>query len=317
MGDDERKMNAARIHEFGPPDVLSYERMPRPEPHDDEVLVRVRAAGVNPVDCRLRRGVTTQMLADDPFPLVLGMDIAGVVEETGAAVTDFERGDAVFGVNGFPDFGGYAEYATTSTDQLAPKPDVLTFTEAAGVPVVAQTAWQALFEYADCTAGDRVLIHGAAGGVGHMAVQLATSTGAEVIATASGYSERYLRELGVDEFVNYREAAFESVVDPVDIVVDTVGGETQRRSVDVLADGGVLVSVVGAPSDPIAEGHDIAVQAVSGRSEHPALLTRIGEAIDDGALRPTVSTEIPLSEAARAHEIVETEHVRGKLVLDV
>lgn len=144
MRNDERQMRAARIHEFGPPDVLSYERMPRPEPHDDEVLVHVRAAGVNPVDCRLRRGVTTQMLADDPFPLVLGMDVAGVVEEIGTAVTDFERGDAVFGVNGFPDFGGYAEYATTSTDQLAPMPDALTFTEAAGVPVVARTAWQAL-----------------------------------------------------------------------------------------------------------------------------------------------------------------------------
>lgn len=311
------RMKAARIHEFGSSSALTYENAPRPEPRGDEILVRVRAAGVNPVDCRLRQGLMTQMLADDPFPLVLGMDVAGVVEETGAAVTEFERGDAVFGVNGFPDFGGYAEYATTGTDQLAPKPDALTFAEAAGVPVVAQTAWQALFEYADCTADDRVLVHGAAGGVGHMAVQLAASTGAAVIATASGYSESYLHELGVDEFVNYREERFESAIDPVDIVVDTVGGDTQRRSVDVLADGGVLVSVVGAPSDGIAEGRDIAVRAVSGRSEQPALLTRIGEAIDDGTLRPTISTEVPLAEAARAHELVETEHIRGKLVLDV
>ena len=309
-------MKAVRVHEFGAPDVLEYERAPRPEPSDDEVLVRVRAAGVNPVDCRLRRGRMTAMLSENPFPLVLGMDVAGVVEEVGASVTEFETGDAVFGVNGFPKLGAYAEYATTTVDQLATKPETLDFTEAAGVPVVTQTAWQALFEYADCTADERVLIHGAAGGVGHVAVQLAKWKGAEVVATASGYSEEYLRELGVDEFVNYREEEFESVIDPVDIVVDTVGGDVQRRSVEVLDESGTLVSVVGQPPETIGETRNIAVQAVSGRSNHPSLLATIGETIDAGELRPTISDEIPLAEASRAHEIVETEHVRGKLVLE-
>ena len=310
-------MNAVRIHEFGAPEVLTYEHAPRPEPSDDEVLVRVRAASVNPVDCRLRRGQMAAMLSENPFPLVLGMDVAGVVEDVGASVTDFEAGDAVYGVNGFPELGAYAEYATTTAEQLAPKPETLDFAEAAGVPVVAQTAWQALFEYADCTAGTRILIHGAAGGVGHVAVQLANWKGAEVVATASGYSEAYLRELGVEEFVNYREEDFESAVGPVDIVVDTVGGDVQRRSVEVLDENGVLVSVVGRPPEALGDGRDITVKAVSGRSNHPALLATIGELIDDGKLRPTISAEAPLTEASRAHEIVETEHVRGKLVLTV
>ena len=309
-------MKAVRVHEFGAPEVLTYERAPRPEPSDDEVLVRVRAAGVNPVDCRLRRGRMTTMLSENPFPLVLGMDVAGVVEETGAAVTGFERGDAVFGVNSFPEFGAYAEYATTTADQLALKPETLDFAAAAGVPVVAQTAWQALFEYANCTTDKRILVHGAAGGVGHIAVQLAKWKGAEVVATASGYSEEYLRELGVDEFVNYREEDFESVVDPVDIVVDTVGGDVQQRSVEVLDENGVLVSVVGQPPKGVGETRSIAVKAVSGRSSHPSLLATIDEIIDAGELRPTISAEIPLAEASRAHEIVETEHVRGKLVLE-
>lgn len=309
------RMKAVQIHQFGSPDVLTYESVPRPEPLDDEVLIRVRAAGVNPVDCRLRQGLAPSMLPDDPFPLVLGMDVAGVVEETGASVTDFESGDAVFGVNGFPELGSYAEYTTTTADQLAPKPETLDFEEAAGMPVVAQTAWQALFEYADCTAGKRVLIHGAAGGVGHVAVQLAKSNGADVIATASGYSEEYLRELGVDEFVNYRDENFESVVDPVDIVVDTVGGEIQQRSLGVLDENGVLVSVVGRPSVATGDGSDITVKAVGGSSNHPSLLATLSEIIDGGKLHPTISTEVPLAETSRAHEIVETEHVRGKLVL--
>ncbi|WP_248910300.1 NADP-dependent oxidoreductase [Halocatena marina] len=306
------------MHEFGSPDVLRYEDAPRPEPLDDEVLVRVHAAGINPVDWRIRQGMPmVSMLPENPFPLILGMDVSGVVEQVGVSVTGFESGDAVFGVNGFPELGSYAEYSATSTEQLAPKPESLDHGEAAGVPVVTQTAWQALFEYADCTADQRVLIHGAAGGVGHMAVQLAKWKGADVIATASGYSEEYLRNLGVDEFVNYREERFEAVIDDVDIVVDTIGGETQERSVDVLTENGVLVSVVGQPSGALAGEHDIDVAVVSGRSNTPSLLTTISELIDAGEVRPTISAEIPLENTSRAHEVGETEHVQGKLVLRV
>ncbi|MDL0134017.1 NADP-dependent oxidoreductase [Halobacterium salinarum] len=306
------------MHEYGSPDVFRYEDAPRPVPLDDEVRVRVHAAGINPVDWRIRQGMQmVSMLPENPFPLVLGMDVSGVVEETGASVTEFETGDAVFGVNGFPALGSYAEYSTTPAEQLAPKPESLDHGEAAGVPVVTQTAWQALFEYADCTADQRVLIHGAAGGVGHMTVQLAKWKGADVIATASGYSEDYLRDLGVDEFVNYREERFESVIDDVDIVVDTVGGEIPARSVDVLKENGVLVSVVGQPSGALSNNHDIDVQVVSGQSNSPSLLTNISELIDTGEVRPTISAEFPLENAAQAHEVGETEHVQGKLVLRV
>ena len=310
-------MKAVRLHEFGSPDVLTYENTPRPEPLDDEMLVRVRAASVNPVDCRIRRGSMTPMLPEEPFPLVLGMDVSGVVQEVGKSVTDFESGDAVFGINGLPELGSYTEYSATPAEQLAPKPNTLEHGGAAGVPVVAQTAWQALFEYADCTANQRVLIHGAAGGVGHMAVQLAKWKGADVTATASGYSEAYLRDLGVNEFVNYREEDFESVVDNVDIVIDTVGGETPVRSVDVLDENGVLVSVVGEPPEGLTNEHDIEVGVVSGRSKTPSLLATISELIDAGKVRPTISAEFPLENASHAHKVGETEHVQGKLVLRV
>lgn len=310
-------MKAVRIHEFGSPDVLKYENAPRPDPLAEEVLIRVHAAGVNPIDWRIRQGLPMPMLPENPFPLVLGMDVSGVVEEVGASVTEFERGDAVFGINGLPKLGAYAEYSITPTEQLASKPETLDYGEAAGVPVVAQTAWQALFEYADCTPGQRVLVHGAAGGVGHMAVQLAKWKGADVIATASGYSEEYLQNLGVDEFVNYREECFEAVLDAVDIVVDTVGGETQERSVDVLTENGVLVSVVGEPPEGLTDEHDINVEVVRGRSNTPALLTTISELIDSGELSPTISAEIPLENASHAHEVGEKEHVQGKLVLRV
>lgn len=309
-------MKAIRIHEYGPPDVLTYEDAPRPEPTDDEVLVRVSAAGVNPLDWKIRQGLPLPMIPENPFPFVLGIDISGIVENVGASVTEFESGDAVFGFSGFPQVGSYAEYTTTAGAQLAPKPERLDHGEAAGVPVGALTAWQALFEIADLTAGQRVLIHGAAGGVGHMAVQLAKWQGAYVIGTASGYSEDYLYDLGLDGFVNYREQRFESVVDDVDIVVDLVGGETQERSFDILSEGGVLVSTLNKPSEKLAAEHTVDAQRVAGRS-NPSILADISELIDTGKLKPTISREIPLKDAHEAHETGENEHVRGKLVLRV
>lgn len=309
-------MKAVRIHEFGPPEVLTYEDAPRPEPANDEVLVQVYAAGVNPLDWKIRQGLTLPMMSENPFPCILGIDVSGVVEETGAAVTDFETGDGVFGFSSFPQSGSYAEYTTTAGAQLAPKPERLDHGEAAGVPVVALTAWQALFEIADLAADQRILIHGAAGGIGHMAVQLAKWRGAHVIGTASGYSEAYLRDLGLDEFVNYREQRFESVVDDVDVVVDVVGGETQERSFEVLTAGGVLVSTVGEPSDELAAKHAVEAQRIAGRS-NPSILADISELIDTGELKPTVSTEMPLMNAHDAHHAGENEHVQGKLVLRV
>lgn len=308
-------MKAIRIHEFGDASVLTYEDAPRPELADEELLVRVHAAGVNPLDWGLRQGRNVWMIPDDPFPFILGTDVSGVVETVGKAVTDFDPGDAVFGWSGFPQSGSYAEYTATTAAQLTPKPASLTHTEAAGVPAVATTAWQALFEEATLTEGQRVLIHGAAGGVGHMAVQLAKWKGAHVIGTASGYNEGYLRYFGVDEFVNYRTERFESVVTDADVVLDTVGGDTQERSFEVLREGGVLVSIVSEPSKEQAADAGVERRMVTGRD--PSLLPPIAELIDAGEVRPTISTQRPLAEAAHAHQESEERHTRGKIVLHV
>lgn len=310
-------MKAARLHEFGDPDVLRYEDAPRPELGEEEVLVRVRAAGINPLDWKIRQGLDLPMIPDDPFPLILGYDVSGTVEEVGANVTEFGTGDVVYGFCDVAGTGGsYAEYTVTESAQLATKPESLTHTEAAGVPTGAVTAWDVLFEIGGLTTGQRVLIHGAAGGVGHMAVQLANWKGADVVATASGYSEKFLRELGVDEFVDYREQCFESVVDTVDVVVDTVGGETQNRSFEVLTEGGVLVSLVSNPSEKLATEHNVEAQMRGGGSD-PSRLNDIGELVADGDLLPTIGAELPLSDASAAHERGETEHIRGKIALRV
>lgn len=308
-------MKAVRIHEFGDTSVLTYEDAPRPEPTDEELLVRIHAAGVNPLDWGIRQGRNAWMIPDDPFPFILGTEISGVVETVGKAVTDFDPGDAVFGWSGFPQSGSYAEYTTTTAAQLTPKPASLTHIEAAGVPAVATTAWQALFEEATLTEGQRVLIHGAAGGVGHMAVQLAKWKGAHVIGTASGYNEGYLQYLGADEFVNYRTQRFESVATDLDVVLDTVGGDTQERSFEVLHEGGVLVSTFSEPSEERAADVGVEGRMVAGRD--PSLLPSISDLIDGGEVRPTISTQRPLAEAAHAHQESEERHTRGKIVLRV
>ncbi len=308
-------MKAVRMHEFGDPQVLTYEDAPRPEPMDEELLVRVHAAGVNPLDRKIRQGGPLPMIPDEPFPLILGTDVSGVVETVGEAITDFAPGDAVFGWSGFPSSGSYAEYTATAAAQLAPKPTSLTHIEAAGVPGVARTAWQALFEAAELTDGQRVLIHGAAGGVGHMAVQLAKWTDAYVIGTASGYNEGFLRYLGVDEFVNYRTQRFESVGTDIDVVLDTVGGETQDRSFEVLKENGILVSTIHEPSEERTADAGVRGQMVPPRD--PSLLSDIAELIDAGDVRPTISTQRPLVEASEAHRENEGSHARGKAVLRV
>ena len=317
-------MKAVRIHDFGGPEALCHEDAPVPEPGPREVLVRVHAAGVNPADRQIRAGLRYRL--EKPFALTLGCEVSGVVERLGSGVTERAVGDEVYGR--LVGLGGYAEYATEKVHNLGRKPASLDHVHAATLPVAAQTAWQALFEVGGLSAGQTVLVHAAAGGVGHVAVQLAKWRGAHVIGTASARNEQFLRELGVDEFVDYNTTAFESVARDVDVVVDAIpreaddrtdalARETMERSWAVLRDGGIQVSVCANP----APGPDAAARGL--RGAHAAaqpgndVLDRIAGLADEGTVRSEVGTVLPLEEVRRAHELIQTGHTRGKIVLRV
>jgi len=317
-------MKAVRYHDYGGPEVLCYEGAPIPEPGPRDVLVRVHAAGVNPADRQIRAGLRFRL--EKPFAFIPGCEVSGVVEKRGADITGLTVGDEVYGMTGFG--GGYAEYVVAAGDRLGRKPASLDHVHAAALPVAALTAWDALFEVGGLVAGQRVLIHAAAGGVGHIAVQLAKWRGAQVISTGSAGNEAFLRELGVDEFIDYRTTAFESVVRDVDVVIDAIPREandktdvlaleTMARSWAVLRDGGILVSICANPTpgpDAVARGLR---GAYAGATPGGDLLSRIAGLVDDGKLKPDVGTILPLREARHAHELVQTGHTRGKIVLRV
>ena len=313
-------MRAIQLPKTTGVDAVVSRDVPRPEPDSDELLVDVRAAGVNPLDWLLCRGLLTELRAD-PLPWTLGWDLSGVVDSVGADVTRFEPGDAVCGMVRPPGAGGtFAEYATVTPAAVTAKPPSLSHIEAAGVPMAGQTAFHALYETAGLDADQRVLVHAAAGGVGHFAVQLATDTGAHVAGTASGRNEQFLRDLGVDAFVDYREDRFEDVLDGVDVVVDAVGGEVLERSVELTRAGGVVVTLPDQPSATALERfrteHGVSVRHFDVLTESdPATLHAVASRVDAGALEPTVSDTYPLSDAPRALERSADGHVRGKLVL--
>lgn len=299
-----------RIHSFGGPEVLELETVPAPEPGPGEVLLRSGGAGVNPVDWK------TRTRGGKDLPFVLGWDVAGTVEALGEGVGGVGVGDRLFGLVRFPDEGGaYAEYVAAPADELAPVPAGLELTEAAAVPLAALTAWQALVERAGLGAGQTVLVHAAAGGVGHLAVQIAKARGATVIGTASAANAGFLRSLGVDQVIDYRSQRFEQVVAGVDVVLDTVAGETLERSYGVVREGGWVVTILGHPSGDEAADRGVRVERVLVRP-HGEQLRELAELIERGELRPTVQEVLPLAEVRRAHEIGGEGHVRGKLVLD-
>ena len=312
------KMKAIRIHNYGGPEVLKYEEAPRPEPQAGEVLVRVHAAGVNPIDWKVREGHMKDFWPHK-FPLILGWDVSGTVEAVGpgpAAAGRFKIGDEVYSVPDVSRDGAYAEYIVVRESELAFKPKSLHHIRAAAVPLAALTAWQALFDTAQLQPGQRVLIHAGSGGVGHFAVQLAKWKGAYVFATASTKNQDLLRELGVDEPIDYTRQRFEDIARNIDIVLDTIGGETQERSWSVLKKGGNLVSLVQSPSKEKAKELGVRAAFVAG---HPsgAQLAEIAKMIDSGKLAPIIDRILPLSEARRAHELSQSGHVRGKIVLRV
>jgi len=308
-------MKAVRIHEYGGPEVLVYEEVPRPQPGTGELLVRVHAAGVNPVDWKVREGHLKQMLRYT-MPLIPGWDFSGVVEAAGAGTARLRLGDEVYARPDISRNGAYAEYIVVRESEVALKPKSIDHIHAAAIPLAALTAWQSLFDAARLDAGQRVLIHAAAGGVGSFAVQLAKWKGAHVIGTASKRNHKSLRELGADETIDYSSVRFEDVAHNVDVVFDTMGGDTQKRSWTVLKKGGILVSIVAPPSAQEAAAHGVR-QAFVFVQPNAAQLDEIAVLVDSGTLKTIVETVLPLAEARRAQDLSQAGHTRGKIVLRV
>jgi len=310
-----RTMKAVCIYSYGGPEVLVYEDAPRPHPDAGEVLVRVHAAGINPVDWKIREGHLKEML-HHTLPLVLGWDVSGVVEALGSGVTRLKVGDEVFSRPDIARDGAYAEFIVIRESEAALKPKSIDHLHAAALPLAGLTAWQSLFDAGGLSAGQRVLIHAAAGGVGHLAVQLAKWKGAHVIGTASARNHDFLRKLGVDQVVDYATVRFEEAVAPVDVVFDTLGGAIQERSWKVLKRGGILVSVVSPPSAERATAHGVR-QAFVFIQPYAARLAEIATLVDGEKLKAIVETILPLSDATRGQELSERGHTRGKIVLRV
>lgn len=308
-------MTAVRFHAYGKPDVLVEESAPRPEPGVGEVLIRVYAAGVNPVDWKVRSGAARRFVTRT-LPMIPGWDVAGIIEAVGPRVASFKEGDAVFAMLDLSREGGYAEYAVVSATGVARKPSTLGFAHAAAVPLAATTAWQALFDEAKLTRGRKVLIHAAAGGVGHFAVQFARWKGAQIIGTASTRSLDFVRELGADDVIDYTKSRFEENVRDMDVVIDLVGGDTQERSWSVLKRAGVLVSTLSLTDEKLPTRYGVRGRSFFARPNGSQLAT-IAELIHAGYVKPHVESILPLSEARRAHEMSESGHVRGKIVLKV
>lgn len=308
-------MQTVRFHSYGGPEVLVLEETDLPRPGAGEVLIRVHAAGINPLDWKVRAGHARAWLKHR-LPLIPGWDVSGVVEEVAAGVAALKVGDEVYGMLDFMRDGAYAEYVASPVQNLALKPDSIDHILASAVPLTSLTAWQALFEAADLRSGQTVLIHAASGGVGHFAVQFARWKGAHVIGTASAANENFLRDLGADQVIDYHTTRFEEAVQDVDVVLDTIGGDTQERSWRVLKKGGILVSTLGISSQEAAGKHGVRGEGIMVHAD-TAQLERIAALIDEGNLKPAVSTVLPLSEAARAHELSQSGHVRGKIVLRV
>ena len=307
-------MRVAQIKSFGPPNVIEIVDLPKPTPGAGEVVVQTKAVGVAPWDALIRSdtSVTTPQL-----PLILGSDLSGVVESVGSGIESLRPGDEVYGVTNENFIGAYAEFAVAKAKMLARKPANLNFLEAASAPVVAVTAYQMLFEYAHLQPGQTALIHGAAGNVGAYAVQLAKNAGVKVVATASAKDFDYLRDLQADQLIDYKEERFEHGLNPVDAVIDMVGGETRDRSLLVLKPDGLLVTVATPTPDELSRqnpGRVIFFLAEVTTTR----LNVLSELFAGGKLRAQVGSVLPLSEARRAHEMLAgAPHSRGKIVLQL
>jgi NADPH:quinone reductase-like Zn-dependent oxidoreductase len=308
-------MKAVRIHEYGGPEVLRYEDAPRPRPCSGEVLIRVHAAGVNPIDWKVRQGFAKERLKYK-MPFIPGWDVSGVIETVAPGVTRLKSGDEVYCRPDISRDGSYADYMVVKESEVALKPESIDHVSAAAIPLAALTAWQTLFDAAKLTAGQSVLIHGAAGGVGTFAVQFAKLKGARVIGTASKKNHDFLRSLGADELIDYNAVKFEDVVHDVDVVLDTVTGETEVRSYQVMKKGGIYVSILAPPSPEKAAQHGVRC-AHTFVQANPEQLREIAKLVDSGKVKPIIEKVFPLAEARAAQESNASGHTRGKIVLRV
>ncbi len=306
-------MKAVVAHEYGAPEVLKHEEAPRPEPKENELLVRVIACGVNPADPLVISGRLAKEFGTH-LPLIPGYDVAGLVEKTGAKVTKFKKGAAVYGYALFG--GGWAEYAVLAENEAALKPKPSTFVEAAAVPLAALTAWQALLDVAKLTAGQTVLIHGGSGGVGSFAVQIAKAKGAKVNATAYTAKQDVLKQLGADVTIDYTKTKFEEVAKDVDIVLDPVGRDTLARSYAIVKKGGIITTLVARPDQAQLDKYGIRGSSVLSHPDGNEL-TEITKLIESGKIKPIVSQVFPLADAVKAAQQAETHHTRGKLVIKI
>ncbi len=308
-----RSMKAVRIAAFGGPEMLHLETVDIPTPGEREMLVKVAAAGVNPVDYKIRAG-KYPAVREDKLPYILGRDVSGEVVECGPSTERFAKGDRLMAMPRI-ERGGYAEYVVIREDEAAPRPRSLDAIVAGAVPLAALTAWQGLFRHGGLKQGQRVLIHGGSGGVGHFAIQFAKAKGAYVATTVSGQHADFVRGLGADQVIDYEARRFEDEVDAVDMVFDLIGGETQERSWSVVKRGGILVSTLTQPSrEKAAEGGARGVRYTV--EESGADLSEIGVLIDAGQVRAVIARCFPLDRAADAQRFLEAEHPAGKVVLE-
>jgi len=304
-------MKAIQVHAYGGPDVLELEEVPRPQPAPDEVLVKVYASGVNPVDWKIRQGYRQH-----PLPFIPGWDVSGVVEEAGRNVTDFRTGDEVYGRPDTSRNGSYAEYITVKAIELGRKPTSIDHIRAAAIPLAGLTAWQALFEHAQLKKGQKLFIHGASGGVGTYAIEFAKWKGAYVIGTASAQNLSFLKELGADEAVDYHTKNFEKQFTDIDVVFDTIGGDTQKRSLQMLKPGGILVTTLKVEDEAAFKQKGVRITGMLTTSKKEDL-EAIAQLVDDGFVKPIISKILPLEAAEEAHRIIQNGHVRGKIVLRI
>jgi len=306
-------MKAIRIHSFGGPNVLMLDQIDRPVPQPGQVLIKIGAASINPVDYKIRQGGYPRVTLDQ-LPVTLGRDICGVIE-AGTGDDTCRIGDAVFALLDW-NVGGYAEFVALPVALCAPKPKSLSTVEAAAVPLAALTAWQGIFDNGELQAGQTILIHAGSGGVGHFAVQFAKNKGARVFATASGINVDFVRQLGADVVIDYKTQRFEDLASDMDVVFDLIGGETRERSWRTLRRGGILISTLGQPDEAKARQYGVRGKGYMAAPSRAQLL-EIGRLIDGKKVRPTVTRTYPLEAARDAQRFLEEAHPRGKVVLTV
>lgn len=309
-------MKAVRIHRYGPREELVFEDAPLPVLAPDEVLIQVVGASVNPVDWKIRQGGLKQVLPH-AMPLTLGWDVSGVVSAAGNLVRRFSIGDSVYSRPDIARNGTYAEYVAVRAAEIASKPTTVSHIEAASLPLAGITAWQALVDVCKLKTGQRVLIHAAAGGVGSLAVQIARTRGAYVIGTASAANKNFVLSLGANECLDYRTQTLESaIVDPVDAVLDTVGGAAQEASFPLLKSDGVLVSIISPPPKELADKYGVRGEFLV-IGPNAEVLEQLAKVVDEGKVRPIIGAEFALQDIAKAHALSEAGHMRGKIVLYV